>query len=108
MTAELVKKRMEANRQKTVHPPCLVQEHNEEFLQQKFGVDRKEETYESYENSYNILASFVKKGGKRGCSCGALTGSSTLIFEIFPALVIVKRKPKTAIILYLWYRLKKK
>ena len=25
------------------------------------GVDRKEETYESYENSYNILASFVKK-----------------------------------------------
>ena len=41
---------------------------DEEF-RKRVGVDRKEETYESYENSYNILASFVKKKeGKGGCS----------------------------------------
>ena len=52
---------IETNRgQKPFTLLALFREHNEEF-RKRVGVDRKEETYESYENSYNILASFVKK-----------------------------------------------
>lgn len=55
---------MEGIGQKPFTLLALFREHNEEF-RKRVGVDRKEETYESYENSYNILASFVKKGRKR-------------------------------------------
>lgn len=64
VTAELVKNAVEGIGQKPFTLLALFREHNEEF-RKRVGVDRKEETYESYENSYNILASFVKKGRKR-------------------------------------------
>lgn len=64
MTAELVKNAVEGIGQKPFTLLALFREHNKEF-RKRVGVDRKEETYESYENSYNILASFVKKGRKR-------------------------------------------
>lgn len=60
MTAELVKNAVEGIGQKPFTLLALFREHNEEF-RKRVGVDRKEETYESYENSYNILASFVEK-----------------------------------------------
>ena len=60
VTAELVKNAVEGIGQKPFTLLALFREHNEEF-RKRVGVDRKEETYESYENSYNILASFVKK-----------------------------------------------
>lgn len=62
---------MEGIGQKPFTLLALFREHNEEF-RKRVGVDRKEETYESYENSYNILASFVKKEGKEDVALRSL------------------------------------
>ncbi len=50
VTAELVKNAVEGIGQKPFTLLALFREHNEEF-RKRIGVDRKEETYESYENS---------------------------------------------------------
>ena len=50
VTAELVKNAVEGIGQKPFTLLALFREHNEEF-RKRVGVDRKEETYESYENS---------------------------------------------------------
>ena len=63
VTAELVKNAVKGIGQKPLTLLALFREHNAEFYK-RIGVDRTKETYASYENSYNHLATFVQQ--KRG------------------------------------------
>ena len=58
VTAELVKNAVLGIAQHKLTLLALFREHNEEF-RKRVGVDRVEETYMSYVNSYNHLAAFV-------------------------------------------------
>ena len=104
MTAELVKNAVEGIGQKPFTLLALFREHNEEF-RKRVGVDRKEETYESYENSYNILASFVKK--KEEKEDVALRSLDREFYDDFEIFLRTDREMKPKTVHEHLYRLKK-
>ena len=63
ITAELVKNAVKGIGQKPLTLLALFREHNEEF-KKRIGIDRIQETYDSYKRSYKHLSAFVqeKKG----------------------------------------------
>ena len=105
MTAELVKNAVEGIGQKPFTLLALFREHNEEF-RKRVGVDRKEETYESYENSYNILASFVKKKRKEKEDV-ALRSLDREFYDDFEIFLRTDREMKPKTVHEHLYRLKK-
>jgi len=104
VTAELVKNAVEGIGQKPFTLLALFREHNEEF-RKRVGVDRKEETYESYENSYNILASFVKKRKEK--EDVALRSLDREFYDDFEIFLRTDREMKPKTVHEHLYRLKK-
>ena len=60
ITAELVKNAVKGISQKPLTLLALFREHNEEF-KKRVGIDRIQETYDSYQRSYKHLSAFIQK-----------------------------------------------
>ena len=60
ITAELVKNAVKGIGQKPLTLLALFGEHNEEF-RKRVGIDRIQETYDSYQRSYKHLSAFVRE-----------------------------------------------
>lgn len=60
ITAELVKNAVKGIGQKPLTLLALFREHNEEF-KKRVGIDRIQETYDSYQRSYKHLSAFIQK-----------------------------------------------
>ena len=83
ITAELVKNAVMGIGQKPLTLLALFREHNEEF-KKRIGVDRIQETFDSYLRSYKHLTAFVKdKKGVEDITLRSLDKSFYDDFELF-------------------------
>lgn len=94
ITAELVKNAVMGIGQKPLTLLALFREHNEEF-KKRIGVDRIQETFDSYLRSYKHLTAFVKdKKGVEDITLRSLDKSFYDDFELF-LCKDCSMKPKT-------------
>lgn len=83
VTAELVKNALKGIGQKPLTLLALFREHNDEF-HKRVGVDRTRESWRSYVNSYNHLATFIgKKLGMEDVPLRSLDSKFYDAFDLF-------------------------
>ena len=94
ITAELVKNAVKGIGQKPLTLLALFREHNEEF-KKRIGIDRIQETYDSYKRSYKHLSAFVQE--KKGVEDVTLRSLDRAFYDDFELFLRTNRnqKPKT-------------
>ncbi len=104
ITAELVKNALKGIGQKPLTLLALFREHNEEF-KKRVGVDRIQETYDSYTRSYKHLAAFVQE--KLGVEDITLRSLDRVFYDDFEVFLRTNRNLKPKTVHEHLYRLKK-
>ncbi len=104
ITAELVKNALKGIGQKPLTLLALFREHNEEF-KKRVGVDRIQETYDSYTRSYKHLAAFVQE--KLGVEDVTLRSLDRAFYDDFEVFLRTNRNLKPKTVHEHLYRLKK-
>ena len=94
ITAELVKNAVKGIGQKPLTLLALFREHNEEF-KKRVGIDRIQETYDSYLRSYKHLAAFIRE--KKGVEDVTLRSLDRVFYDDFELFLRTDRnlKPKS-------------
>ena len=104
ITAELVKNAVKGIGQKPLTLLALFREHNEEF-KKRVGIDRIQETYDSYLRSYKHLAAFVQE--KKGVEDVTLRSLDRVFYDDFELFLRTDRNLKPKSVHEHLYRLKK-
>ncbi len=104
ITAELVKNALKGIGQKPMTLLALFREHNEEF-KKRIGVDRIQETYDSYMRSYKHLSAFVQE--KLGVEDVTLRSLDRVFYDDFEVFLRINRNLKPKTVHEHLYRLKK-
>ena len=104
ITAELVKNAVKGIGQKPLTLLALFREHNEEF-KKRVGIDRIQETYDSYLRSYKHLSAFVRE--KRGVEDVTLRSLDRVFYDDFEVFLRTVRNLKPKSVHEHLYRLKK-
>ena len=104
ITAELVKNAVKGIGQKPLTLLALFREHNEEF-KKRVGIDRIQETYDSYQRSYKHLSAFIQK--KKGVEDVTLRSLDRVFYDDFELFLRTDRNLKPKSVHEHLYRLKK-
>ena len=104
ITAELVKNAVKGIGQKPLTLLALFREHNEEF-KKRIGIDRIQETYDSYKRSYKHLSAFVQE--KKGVEDVTLRSLDRAFYDDFELFLRTNRNQKPKTVHEHLYRLKK-
>lgn len=104
ITAELVKNAVMGTGQKPLTLLALFREHNEEF-KKRVGVDRIQETYDSYMRSYKHLSAFIHE--RKGVEDVTLRSLDRVFYDDFEIFLSSDRKLKPKTVHEHLYRLKK-
>ena len=104
ITAELVKNAVKGIGQKPLTLLALFREHNEEF-KKLVGIDRKQETYDSYIRSYKHLSAFIQE--KKGVEDVTLRSLDRVFYDDFELFLRTDRELKPKSVHEHLYRLKK-
>lgn len=104
ITAELVKNAVMGTGQKPLTLLALFREHNEEF-KKRVGVDRIQETYDSYMRSYKHLSAFIHE--RKGVEDVTLRSLDRVFYDDFEIFLRSDRKLKPKTVHEHLYRLKK-
>ena len=104
ITAELVKNAVKGIGQKPLTLLALFKEHNEEF-RKRVGIDRIQETYDSYQRSYKHLSAFVRE--KKGVEDVTLRSLDRTFYDDFEVFLRTDRNLKPKSVHEHLYRLKK-
>jgi len=104
VTAELVKNALKGVGQKPLTLLALFREHNDEF-RKRVGIDRTMESWKSYLNSYNHLASFIEE--KMSGKDVALRSLDREFYDSFDLFLRTARRLKPKSVHEHLYRLKK-
>jgi len=104
ITAELVKNAVKGIGQKPLTLLALFREHNEEF-KKRIGIDRIQETYDSYQRSYKHLSAFVQE--KKGVEDVTLRSLDRAFYDDFELFLRTDRDLKPKSVHEHLYRLKK-
>ncbi len=104
ITAELIKNAVKGIGQKPLTLLALFREHNDEF-KKRIGIDRKQETYNSYLRSYKHLSAFVEE--KLGVEDVTLRRLDREFYDDFEVFLKVNRSLKQKTVHEHLYRLKK-
>lgn len=104
ITAELVKNAVMGTGQKPLTLLGLFREHNEEF-KKRVGVDRIQETYDSYMRSYKHLSAFIRE--RKGVEDVTLRSLDRVFYDDFEIFLSSDRKLKPKTVHEHLYRLKK-
>ena len=104
ITAELVKNAVKGIGQKPLTLLALFGEHNEEF-RKRVGIDRIQETYDSYQRSYKHLSAFVRE--KKGVEDVTLRSLDRAFYDDFEVFLRTDRNLKPKSVHEHLYRLKK-
>lgn len=104
ITAELVKNAVKGIGQKPLTLLALFREHNEEF-KKRVGIDRIQETYDSYQRSYKHLAAFILE--KKGVEDVTLRSLDRVFYDDFEVFLRTDRNLKPKSVHEHLYRLKK-
>ena len=104
ITAELVKNALKGIGQKPLTLLALFREHNEEF-KKRIGIDRIQETYDSYKRSYKHLSAFVQE--KKGVEDVTLRSLDRAFYDDFELFLRTDRDLKPKSVHEHLYRLKK-
>ena len=104
ITAELVKNAVKGISQKPLTLLALFREHNEEF-KKRVGIDRIQETYDSYQRSYKHLSAFIQK--KKGVEDVTLRSLDRVFYDDFELFLRTDRNLKPKSVHEHLYRLKK-
>lgn len=104
ITAELVKNAVKGIGQKPLTLLALFREHNEEF-KKRVGIDRIQETYDSYQQSYKHLSAFIQK--KKGVEDVTLRSLDRVFYDDFELFLRTDRNLKPKSVHEHLYRLKK-
>ena len=91
ITAELVKNAVKGISQKPLTLLALFREHNEEF-KKRVGIDRIQETYDSYQRSYKHLSAFIQK--KKGVEDVTLRSLDRVFYDDFELFLCTDRNLK--------------
>ena len=104
ITAELVKNAVMGTGQKPLTLLALFREHNEEF-KKRIGIDRIQETYDSYMRSYKHLSAFIHE--RKGVEDVTLRSLDRVFYDDFEIFLSSDRKLKPKTVHEHLYRLKK-
>lgn len=104
ITAELVKNAVKGIGQKPLTLLALFREHNEEF-KKRVGIDRIQETYDSYQRSYKHLSAFIQE--KKGVEDVTLRSLDRVFYDDFELFLRINRNLKPKSVHEHLYRLKK-
>ena len=104
ITAELVKNAVKGIGQKPLTLLALFREHNEEF-KKRVGIDRIQETYDSYLRSYKHLSAFIRE--KKGVEDVTLRSLDRVFYDDFEIFLRTDRNLKPKSVHEHLYRLKK-
>lgn len=104
ITAELVKNAVMGTGQKPLTLLALFREHNEEF-KKRVGVDRIQETYDSYMRSYKHLSAFIHE--RKGVEDVTLRSLDRVFYDDFEIFLSSDRNLKPKTVHEHLYRLKK-
>ena len=104
ITAELVKNAVKGVGQKPLTLLALFREHNEEF-KKRVGIDRIQETYDSYLRSYKHLAAFIRE--KKGVEDVTLRSLDRVFYDDFELFLRTDRHLKPKSVHEHLYRLKR-
>ena len=104
ITAELVKNAVKGIGQKPLTLLALFREHNEEF-KKRVGIDRIQETYDSYMRSYKHLSAFIQE--KKGVEDVTLRSLDRVFYDDFEVFLRSGRNLKPKTVHEHLYRLKK-
>ena len=104
ITAELVKNAVKGIGQKPLTLLALFREHNEDF-KKRVGIDRIQETYDSYQRSYKHLSAFIQK--KKGVEDVTLRSLDRVFYDDFELFLRTDRNLKPKSVHEHLYRLKK-
>ena len=104
ITAELVKNAVKGIGQKPLTLLALLREHNEEF-KKRVGIDRIQETYDSYLRSYKHLSAFIRE--KKGVEDVTLRSLDRVFYDDFEIFLRTDRNLKPKSVHEHLYRLKK-
>ena len=104
ITAELVKNAVKGIGQKPLTLLALFREHNEEF-KKRIGIDRIQETYDSYQRSYKHLSAFIQK--KKDVKDVTLRSLDRVFYDDFELFLRTDRNLKPKSVHEHLYRLKK-
>ena len=104
ITAELVKNAVKGIGQKPLTLLALFREHNEEF-RKRVGIDRIQETYDSYLRSYKHLSAFIQE--KKGVEDVTLRSLDRVFYDDFELFLCTDRHLKPKSVHEHLYRLKK-
>lgn len=104
ITAELVKNAVKGIGQKPLTLLALFREHNEEF-KKRVGIDRIQETYDSYLRSYKHLAAFIRE--RKGVEDVTLRSLDRVFYDDFEMFLRTGRNLRPKSVHEHLYRLKK-
>ena len=104
ITAELVKNAVMGTGQKPLTLLALFREHNEEF-KKRIGIDRIQETYDSYMRSYKHLSAFIHE--RKGVEDVTLRSLDRVFYDDFEIFLSSDRNLKPKTVHEHLYRLKK-
>ncbi|WP_071149273.1 site-specific integrase [Bacteroides ndongoniae] len=104
ITAELVKNAVKGIGQKPLTLLALFREHNEEF-KKRVGIDRIQETYDSYLRSYKHLSAFIRE--KKGVEDVTLRSLDRAFYDDFELFLRTDHNLKPKSVHEHLYRLKK-
>ena len=104
ITAELVKNALKGTGQKPLALLALFREHNEEF-KKRVGIDRIQETYDSYMRSYKHLSAFIHE--RKGMEDVTLRSLDRVFYDDFEIFLSSDRKLKPKTVHEHLYRLKR-
>ena len=104
ITAELVKNAVKGIGQKPLTLLTLFREHNEEF-KKRVGIDRIQETYDSYLRSYKHLSAFIRE--KKGVEDVTLRSLDRAFYDDFELFLRTDHNLKPKSVHEHLYRLKK-
>ena len=104
ITAELVKNAVKGIGQKPLTLLALFREHNEEF-KKRVGIDRIQETYDSYLRSYKHLSAFIRE--KKGVEDVTLRSLDRAFYDDFELFLCTDHNLKPKSVHEHLYRLKK-